>query len=296
MWVFGGLMDLDDKEIGVFLVVLSAVGFSTLPIFGKLGYSTGLNNSTLLAFRFMFATVFIWPFLFFRGNVRVLRGKELFLAVGLGSVGFALTSGLYFWGLGYITAGLASIILYTYPVFVVLISVFKLGESINRWTVVSLLLALVGIVLIARVDPAGADLRGVVLLLGASVFYSIYITVSRSTLLTVDSRVLSAHVIPFSFLTFLGFGLFSGRLYVPGNLNSWFVLVGIGVFSTAIPIFSFFTGLSKIGASRASIVSTIEPPITVLMGVVILNEVINLTTVFGGALILLGVSIIETKY
>ena len=288
-------MVLDDEEIGGFLVAFSAICFSTLPILGKLGFSSGLNNSTLLAFRFVIASIFIWPYLYFEENFRLLKGKELLLAFGLGGIGFTLTSGLYFIGLEYITAGLASIVFYTYPVFVVLISVFKLGERITRWTVISLGLALIGIVLIARVDPAGADLRGVVLVLSASLGYSVYMGVSRNTLLTVDPRILSAHIIPFSALSFLVIGLVFDSLVMPGSLNSWLILVSIALFSTTIPIFTFFSGLSKIDASKASIVSTIEPPATVLMGVIILGEQINVVTVFGGALILFGVILVHLK-
>ncbi len=288
-------MGFDENELGLILVTLSAVGFSTLAILSKLAFENGLNVVTVLTFRFVLSSILVWSILFFQKNLRILKGASLVVAIGLGGLGYASMSGFYLWGLNFITAGLASIILYTYPVFVVLISIFKLDERITRWTIVSLILTLTGIIFIARVDPAGADLRGVILVLSASLVYSTYITISRNTLFTVDSRVLTAHVLPSAAVSFLLFGMFTDQLMVPGSLDGWFVVLGIAVIATAIPIFAFFSGLSRIGASRASIISTIEPPITVFLGVIILGEQLTFNIIFGGILILTGVIIVQIK-
>lgn len=282
-------------RVGTALVLVSAVGFGTLGIFGKLTDAVGLSIPTVLAFRFLFATAVVWLLLGVRGELRLLRGRTLALGFALGALGYAAMSGLYFWGLTFMTAGLVGIVLYTYPVFVVVAAAMRLDESVTRRTVAALAAALAGVVLVTGADPAGADPRGVAVVLAAALVYASYITASRVTLTTVDPQVLTAHVLPSAGAAFLVLGTATGRLGVPGTPYEWGLVVALAVVATAIPIFTFFAGLRRIGASRASIVSTAEPVVTLLLGAAVLGEPITPATVVGGALVLGGVLLVQTE-
>jgi drug/metabolite transporter (DMT)-like permease len=106
-------------RVGLALVLTSAVGFGTLGVFGELAAAAGLSIPTVLSFRFLLATLVVWLVLAARGELRRLRGRSLAVGLALGALGYAAMSGLYFWGLDFMTAGLVGIVLYTYPVFVV---------------------------------------------------------------------------------------------------------------------------------------------------------------------------------
>ncbi|WP_411966679.1 DMT family transporter [Haloferax sp. YSSS75] len=281
-------------RLGTALVVVSALGFGTLGIFGKLAASAGLSIPTVLTFRFLFATVLVWSWLGVRGSLRLLSGRDLLVGLGLGCFGYATMSLLYFLGLEYLTAGLTGIVLYTYPVFVVALAVAVLGEPVTRRTLVALVVALAGVVLITGADPAGADPRGVFIVLLAAIVYATYIVVSRQTLATVDSRTLTAHVLPAATVSFLVFGSATGELQIPTTGESWLIIAGIAVVATVVPIVAFFAGLSRIGASRTSIVSTIEPAGTLALGAFILGEPVTLVTLAGGALVVTGVVLVES--
>jgi drug/metabolite transporter (DMT)-like permease len=278
---------------GTALVLVSAAGFGTLGIFGELAAAAGLSIPTVLAFRFLLATVIVWVVLAGRGEFRRLHGRALVVGLALGAVGYAAMSGLYFWGLTFMTAGLVGIVLYTYPVFVVAVAVLGLGERVTRRTVAALGAALAGVALVTGADPAGADPRGIAVVLTAALVYAGYITASRSALVTVDPQVLTAHVLPAAAVAYLGFGTATGRLHVPTTLYEWELVVAIAVVATALPIFTFFAGLRRIGASRASIVSTAEPVVTLLLGAAVLDEPITPVTVVGGALVLGGVLLVQ---
>lgn len=280
-------------RVGTLLVVVSAVGFATLAIFGKFAYAVGLTLETLLAFRFLLATVIVWPVLALSGSFVRLRGRDLAVALGLGAFGYAAMSGLFFWGLTFMSAGLVAIVLYTYPVFVVVLSVLTLDERVTRRTVLAVALSLAGVALITGTDPAGADPRGVALVLGAALVLATYVTISRAMLLTVDARTLTAYVMPAAALAYIGYGTASGTLQIPAGSEEWAVVVAIAVVATAIPIFTFFAGIARIGASRAAIVSTIEPAVTVLLGAALLGEPITAATVAGGAAILGAVLLVQ---
>lgn len=284
---------MNGDRVGTLLVAVSAVGFATLAIFWKFAYAAGLSISTVLAFRFLLATAIVWPVLAFTGSFARLRGRTLAVALGLGAFGYAAMSGLYFWGLTFMSAGLVAIVLYTYPVFVMVQSAVVLDERVTRRTVVAVALSLAGVALIAGTDPAGADLRGVAIVLGAAVVYATYITVSRATLATVDARTLTAYVMPAAAGAFIAYGTVAGTLQVPAGREAWAVVVAIAVVATAMPVFTFFAGLSRIGASRAAVVSTFEPVVTVLLGAALLGEPITAATVAGGAAILVAVILVQ---
>lgn len=286
---------MTNRRYGTLLVLLSGAGFATLAILGKYAYAAGLNLSTILAFRFLLATVVAWPALALSGSFERLSGRDLAVALGLGAFGYAAMSGLYFWGLAYMSAGLVAVVLYTYPVLVVLFSTTALGEGITRWIAAAVALSLLGVALITGSDPAGADVRGVVIVLGAALVYATYITVGRVALVTVDARTLTAHVLPAAAATYLVYGTATASLHLPTGAQEWVIVGAIAVLATAVPIFAFFAGLARIGASRAAVVSTAEPMGTVLLGAVLLDEPITAATVAGGGLILGAVLLVQGK-
>ncbi|MEF8783864.1 MAG: DMT family transporter [Haloarculaceae archaeon] len=286
---------MDDETKGILLLVASGTSFGTLGIFGKLAAGAGLSIPTVLAYRFLIGSLAFWAMLVAMGRVTFLRGRSLGLAVLIGSGCYALQSGLYFWGLEFMTAGLVGIVVYTYPVFVLVLSALVLEEHITGYTVAALTLALGGVALITGADPAGADPRGVAVVLGAAVVYAVYYVLSHATLADVDTWPLTAHVLPAAAASFVVFGATTGQLAVPGSAFEWGVLTGLGVLGTAVPIGTFFAGLGYVGASRASIISSLEPASAVVLGLVVLGEPVAPTTVLGGALVLVGVLLIERE-
>lgn len=286
---------MDEDTVGALFVFTSAAGFATLGIFGKLAASAGLSIPTVLFFRFLFASAVFWGWLAARGEARVLRGRALATGIALGGGGYAAMSSLYFLGLEYMTAGLVGILLYTYPAFVLGIAVVALDEPVTGTTLAALGLSLGGVALITGADPAAASGVGVALMLTAALVYAGYITVSRRVLGAVDAPTLTAHVLPAAAVTFLLVGTGTRSLAVPTGAEPWLVIVGIAVCSTAIPIFTFFAGIARVGASRASILSTVEPAITVTLGAIVLQETVTVWTVLGGGLVLGGVLLVQRR-
>jgi drug/metabolite transporter (DMT)-like permease len=283
------------ERLGIALVFASAVGFGTLGIFGIYAQRAGLSIPTVLAFRFLLAAAIVWVLLAAQGRLVVLRGRTLAIALGLGAFGYATQSGLYFLGLEFMTAGLVAIVLYTYPAFVVILAVLTIDERLTRTLVLALVLSLGGVVLVTGANPAGASLIGVGIVLGAALAYAVYITVSRALLVTLDPLVLTAYVLPAAGITFVLIGSATGDLAIPTTPSAWTVLVCIAVFATALPVVTFFAGITYVGASRAGIISTVEPPVTVVLGAALFAEPVTTATVVGGALILLGVILLERE-
>lgn len=288
---------MDERMIGLGYVLASAVGFGTVGIFGTLAGDVGLSIPTVLTFRFGIATVALWGLLALQGRARLLTGRTLGWAFVLGVAGFGGMSGFYFWGLEYLTAGLVAILLYTFPAIVVVVTIATNPERVNRTLIAALCLSLGGVALIVGADPAGADPRGVLIVLGAPICYAGYMLGSERVLESVEPQVLTAHVLPASGLLFLGIGAMRGTFAVPAvaETTAWGVLTALSLLATAIPICLLYAGLPRIGASRASIISTVEPAVAVVLGAAVLGEPVSTTTVLGGGLVVVGVILIQRR-
>ncbi|WP_224269076.1 DMT family transporter [Haloprofundus salinisoli] len=289
------------ETVGAALVVVSAFGFGTLAVLGQFAFDAGLNVPSVLVLRFTLATVLVWTLLAARrrrsdASERLrLRGRLFLTAVGLGLVGYTGQSALFFWGLEYLTAGVTTLVLYTYPAFVLVLSALVLGEPLTRRRLVALPLVLGGVALVAGVDPAGVSPVGVVIVLGSALVYSGYIVVSRVALADTDGLLLAGHVLPAAAVSFFTYGTATDSLALPTTTDGWLAVAGIAVLSTVVPVVTFFGGLRRIGASRAGLVSTVEPIVAVVLGVLLLSEPFPPTTFAGGALVLVGVWLIHAE-
>lgn len=283
------------RRLGSALVLTAAAGFGTLGIFGRVGYEVGLNTTTLLTYRFVIAAVLLVIYLAATGRGTSMRGRSLGLAVGLG-LAYAVISGGYFAGLVYIPAGLAAITLYTYPVYVYLIAVVVLGERLTRLKLVAMLLAIGGIVAIVGADVQGVDLRGIALVMVAAVAYAIYTTGNRHVVGDLDADSLATLAVVTTAAVFLAYGLVADTLFVPSGTGQWGVIVGVALVGTAAPIVLFVHGLELVEASRASILAMAEPPVTVVLGIILLGEALTVGLVVGGSMILLGIILIQRDH
>lgn len=274
------------------MVLAAAVGFGTLAIFGKFAEDAGVNTTTLLVFRFLIGTAMLWVVLAAWGRARLLRGQNLRVALSLGLL-YAAFSGFFFWGLLYVPAGIAGVTFFTYPAGVYLLSVTFLDERISGRKLVSLVCAFAGVTLVAGADPTGVNLFGLVLLLAAAAGYAGYITGNRAAVGDIDADVLAGTALIATSLSSLAFGLVSGRLFVPTGVEQWWPILGTAVLGTAAPLFLYVSGLDRIEASRAAITSSIEPVVTVVLGIIILDEAFTLSLVAGGGLVLVGMLTIQ---
>lgn len=274
-------------------MLLAAAGFGTLGIFGKLAFDAGLNTPTLLTYRFILATALLLGFLAVTGRGEVISGQAISVAVSLG-VAYTLLAAGFFWGLEYIPAGLAAITLYTYPVYVYLIAVIVLGERITHRKLTAMLLAMGGVAAIYVLDLGAVDVRGIVLVSLAAIAYAVYTTGSREAVSSIDADVLATIAMAVTAVCFLAFGLWSNTLAVPNGTDQWAIIVGIAIVGTAAPIALFVHGLEYVEASRASILTMAEPPVTVILGIVLLGEALTAGVLVGGAMILGGIYLINS--
>lgn len=278
---------------GILFVALSALGFATLGVFGKIAFGMGWSSLDLLSWRMLLAAVWVWGWLLRRGGWR-FRISEALVPFLLGAVGYATQTTLYFAALERLPVGVLVLLLYVYPVFVVLLAWLLERERPTQTALLAMGLALVGIAL--TTDLSGqVGLLGVLLALASAAVYATYLLVSARVSHVSDPVRTSGYVFVGAALSFTALAWLDGRFQVPGSLSDWGLLLGVSTVATVFPVVLIFAGLRRIRATRASIVSMLEPLFTIALGVLILGERLSLAQLLGGGLVLLSVVILQRR-
>lgn len=285
-------MPLRDTTKGGLMVFAAAAGFGTLAIFGKLAVQTGPSIATLLLFRFVVGTIILWFGFGYLGQLRRLSGRRLGIALALGSL-YGIMTGLFFWGLEYLSASLAALILYSYPAYVFLLSTVVLNERLTQAKLLALVLVGIGVRITVGSNLGDVNAMGLGLVLASSVGYAVYTTGSRAAISSVEVGPFVTTALVATTVTMVPFGLLFGDLSVPRGPEQWRLVGGIGIIGTAVPLILFVRGLEQIEASHASIIGTAEPVVTVLLAIGLLGEPVTTSLVAGGTCILTGALLMQ---
>ena len=188
------------------------------------------------------------------------RGKTLALLIGMGAIGYVGQSFCFLTATQYASAGLVALLLYLYPTFVAILSVIFLKEKLNRVKVMALALATTGVALI--VDPQGGQWMGILLAIGAAAIYSVYIIVGTGVMKKVSAMSSSTVIFASAGLVYGALTALNGPHW-PATANGWLTVAAITIVATVIPVVTFLAGLKRIGPTDASMLSTLEPVVTV---------------------------------
>ena len=300
--------------VGVALTIVSACAFGSGALFAKPVYATGVGWHVLMAWRFGIGAVLAWLWVLAnpgtRAGLRRMSQRNVLAALGLG-VWYTSNSATYFAGLETVPASLAALIVYIYPAIVAVISL-RVGQPLRgRRAWAALGLALAGVALAVGSPPASATappLDGLLLILASPVIYSVWIIlatrltgedredVGRESGSQVDPIAAGAIILAATAVTFWVTALAARQPVLPNQIpdGAWFGIVGIGFVSTFIAVQGFYAGAHRIGAAKASLLSTVEPIWTIALAGLLFGEALGPVQLVGGALILGGVAISQT--
>lgn len=284
---------MNQHYLGALMVLASAAGFATLPIFIKLAYGAGANLLTILATRFVLASVCLWAILHVRGIDYRVSTRTLIRLCLLGAVGYGAMSTSFAASLQHLPASLASMLLYLYPAIVTVLALL-LGLDRLTWRKAgALLVCFSGLFFILGVSFEGVSMAGFFWGLGAAATYSLYILAGNVLLKDTPPLVVTTYVCTAAAVLFSSIAATTDGFIVHLPVFGWLTLLGIAIFSTIVGILGFFSGMTHVGPANASIISIAEPVITVAISIVLLGETITLFQVSGGLLILAGILLLQ---
>lgn len=278
------------------MVLVSATAFGTLSILAKLAYRAGLGTEQLLAFRFVLAAVGMWGLaLALRQNPLRFERRRLLTLIALGAIFYTGQSLTYFTALRSLPASLCVLIAYIYPSLVVLAGWLFLRRFVSPWNWVALVASFLGVALLV----GGAQFQlawALVFAFASPAIYTGYILLGERVMSSVPAVGASAVIMSGAAIAFCVIAAFAGQLALPTSANGWAVGFAIALVPTMVAISLFLAGLPRIGAVRSSLLSTLEPVVTVLLAVVLLGDRLSAIQVLGGVLIIVAVVVVSSAH
>lgn len=284
---------MNAKVKGYILGSIAAATYGMNPLFALPLYKEGMDPDSVLFFRYLFAIPLLGIMLKVRGRSFALKRREIVPLIILGWL-VALSSLTLFQSYNYMEAGIASTILFVYPILVALIMAVVFKEKITLQTILCIFLALSGIGLLYKGgDSATLSLTGVALVMASALSYAIYIVgVNRPRLKDVATLKVTFYVLLFGLSLFLVRIDFGQSLQIVDKWYLWGNLIALAVFPTAISFLCTTQAIQYIGSTPTAILGALEPVTAVFFGVAVFGEALTPRLSIGMVLIILAVTFI----
>ena len=281
------------KAKGYILGAVAAATYGMNPLFALPLYKAGMNPDSVLFFRYLFAIPVLGMMIVARGRSFKLKRKEVLPLIIMGLL-VALSSLALFQSHNYMDVGIASTLLFVYPILVALIMWIAFKEKLTLPTVLCILLALGGIGLLYKSgDGSTLNLTGIILVMISALSYAIYIVgVNQSTLKNLATLSLTFYVLLFGLVLFLVRVDFGQSLRVAETWYLWGNLIALAIFPTAISFLCTTQAIQYIGSTPTAILGALEPLTAVFFGVVVFGESLTLRLSCGMLMIILAVTLI----
>ncbi len=211
----------------------------------------------------------------------------------LGAISYSCGTVFFFMASTHIGTGLAMVIFFSFPVFVTLFAWLFDNWKMNRYAFGSLMAVIIGLLLLKGDGEHALDVTGVILAVIAAFSFAAYVYGSQHTTKAIDSRLLTILVCLGNLLIFLGISIYSNSFVIPTSLSAWFYIFALGILATALPIQFLLDGLKYVSPVNASILSALEPVVTVIIGLALLDETMSYVQSLGVFIVILGAILIQ---
>lgn len=285
---------MSEKTKGYLLAIIAAATYGMNPLFALPLYADGMNPDSVLFFRYLFAIPLVGAMLKTRrGSDFRLQRKDVLPLIVMGIL-VALSSLTLFQSYNYMDAGIASTILFVYPIMVALIMALVYKEKVTTQTALCILMALGGIgMLYQGGDGVTLSLTGTLLVLGSALSYAIYIvSINRPALKEMATLKVTFYILLFGVLLFVVRLYINGGISLPGRWWLWGNLLALAIFPTAISFLCTTSAIQRIGSTPTAILGALEPLTAIIFGVTVFGERLTARDCMGIFLIIVAVTVV----
>ena len=281
------------ERIGVALCLVAGASFALQPVLVRLAFEGGATVAGVGALRFALAALVLGVLA--RTALAAAPARTLAAPFALGLTIYGLETGFFFASLERIDVSLASLLMCSYPALVVAGAVLLRRERASRRRALALLVALAGIALVLAGGVGGAlDPLGIGLALAAAVAYAAYVLISDLLLGTTEPLVLATMLCAGAAMAFALAGSATGSFDI-GGTSPLAVIGAIALAATVLPVAAFLAGVRRIGPSRATILGTVEPPVTIALSALVFGERLGPLQLLGAGLVVGAVVILQLR-
>lgn len=283
------------KVKGYVLGAIAAATYGMNPLFALPLYSAGMTVDSVLFFRYLCAIPILGLMIKLRGRSFAVSSKQFGALVIFGFM-MALSSLMLFMSYKYMDAGIASTILFVYPVMVALIMATVFHEKASTLLICCMALSISGIGMMYKSPESSSgasfSITGMVLVIISALTYAIYIVwVNKSSVKSLPTLVISFYVLLFGVI------LFAIRLCINGSIeypssdkwHLWLCILASAVFPTVISFVCTTSAIQYVGSTATAILGSLEPVTAVVIGVSVFDEVLTPADLIGIIMILTAV-------
>lgn len=284
---------MQSKLKGYLCGIGAAVCYGTNPLGALYLYEDGINANSVLFYRFALAVVMLGMLMAARRKSLKVSRRDLSLLCALGVV-FSTSSITLYFSFCFMDAGIASTLLFVYPVMVAVIMALLFKERLPAVSVFAIMLALSGIALLYHGD-GGATLstRGVMLVMLSSLSYAVYIVVVNKSPLRMSSMKLTFYVLFFGMLTVLTNSFITGlHIQMLTTPRMWSCAFMLALLPTVFSLVLMTISVHETGSTPTAVMGALEPLTAVVIGVVVFGEQLTPRLSAGIVLILTAVIMI----
>lgn len=264
--------------------IITGVTYGLNPLFALPLMKEGASTESILFFRYIISVLLLGAFLFLSKQSFRINKKEAGILFVLGLL-YTSSSIFLFEAFKYIASGLATALVFLYPVLVAIIMVFL--KVIPSWPVwLSIFLTFGGVVIMTQSDSTQTiSPLGVFLSLGSALVYAMFIVIiNRSkTIHNISNSLLTFYALSVGAIVFFIKLLMSDSEITAGleNNMAWLNLIGLAILPTIVSTSSLAVATRNIGATKASVLGVFEPITAILIGATVLGEPITTNIVVG---------------
>lgn len=278
--------------------IITGITYGLNPLFGVPLMKNGAAIESILFFRYAIAVLFLGLFLLLSKQSFKISRKEAGVLLVLGLL-YTSSSIFLFEAYNYIASGLATTIIFLYPVVVAIIMVFlKVVPSWSVW--LSIILTFAGVVIMTQSDSTHTiNPIGVILSLGSALVYALFIVIiNRSkTISNISNSLLTFYALTVGAIIFLGKIIISDIDITAGiNHNmAWLNLVGLALLPTVVSTATLAIATRNIGATKASVLGVFEPVTAILIGTIVFGEALTTNIIVGILLSIAAITFMIAK-
>lgn len=290
-------MTQNQRHIGYVAGILAAAFYGLNPLFALPLYDGGMDTWSILLFRYILSLPMLGLLLCRQGisfSINRYEARDLFL---LGML-MAGSSVLLYFAYNYMDAGIASTILFVYPILTAVLMAVKYGERMHWLVGLCLTIASLGIYILSTSGKEGqtyVTMTGVVLSILSALSYAFYLTfINKGTLRGMPSVKVTFYVLTMGCLMLIVGVCWQGNLTIPHGWY-WTCSMGSALFPTTLSLVLTSVAINRIGSTETAILGATEPVTAVIVGIIVFSEHINLQSAGGILLIVISVSIVVAK-
>lgn len=285
---------MNTKIKGILFGIISAVSYGVNPLGALFLYQEGVNTFSVLFHRFAIASLILGALLLIQKQAFKITKKEFVILATLGIL-FAVSSVSLFSSFHYMDAGIASTILFAYPVIVAIIMTLFFKEKISLITFFSIALSFGGIALLYKgEDGTTLSSTGIFLVMLSSLSYAIYMVIVNKSGLTVHPVKQTFYALLFCMLTISVCSFFNpeNHIEILPTFTAWMWATMLSIVSTIISVVTMVKAIQIIGSTSTAILGALEPLTAVMIGTLVFGEIITSPMYIGILLILSAVILI----